>query len=346
MRAEGVDPLMLMEKFVVMGFSDVLLALPRLILYRNKIRRHIIRSNPDVVILIDYVEFNMNLAKTLRRKGYKGKIVQYVSPTVWAWRPERADILAANCDMLLTIYPFEKNFFAHTALPVHYVGNPTKERITSHGYRSSWKEELRLDGAEPLIALFPGSRRGEIDLNLPKQLAVAEQLIRRQPHLRFALSCANEALREKMMKYVRESTLNLGQELFLIPAEYSQELMHDAKAAIAKSGTVTLELALCRCPTVVMYEMTLLNRFIAKYIIHLNLAYYCIVNILAGERVFPEFYERHLPVDTMAEALEVLVFDEEARQWCLRGCDAVIAMLGEHRAAENASKVIMEGIDR
>lgn len=346
MRGEGIDPFMKMEDFAVMGFSDVLLALPRLLMRRNKICRWIIKNNPSVVVLVDYIEFNMNLAKRLRRQGYKGKIVQYVSPTVWAWRPQRAEALATSCDMLLTIYPFEAKFFAHTPLKVHYVGNPTKERTSTHTCRSGWKEELRLGDAEPLIALFPGSRKGEIDLNLPKQLAVAEQLIRRQPHLRFALSCANDGLREKIMKHIRQSTLNLGQDLFLIPAEYSQELMQSSTAAIAKSGTVTLELALHRCPSIVMYEMSLLNRFIAKYIIRLNLPYYCIVNILASAQVFPEFYDRNLPVDIMAEALEVLIFDEEARERCLLGCDAVIGLLGEHHAADNAAKAIMESVNR
>lgn len=344
MRAEGIDALLKMEDFSVMGFSDVIFALPRLLWYRNKICRWVMKHNPSAVILIDYIEFNMNLAKTLRRQGYQGKIIQYVSPTVWAWRPQRADTLAAYCDLLLTIFPFEEKFFAHTSLPVIYVGNPIKERIQTLTLRKEWKKELQLDSLDsdaPFIALFPGSRSGEIDLNLPKQLAVAEQLIRRQPHLRFALSCATERMRKKIMKHVRKSTLTLGQDLFIIPGNYSQELMEFSTAAIAKSGTVTLELALHRCPAIAMYEMSFLNRFIAKHLIKLNLRYYCIVNILAETELFPEFYERHLPVDTMAEALEILIFDEDARARCIRGCTHINTLLGEHDAADNAAKAIL-----
>ncbi len=342
MRTAGVQPVLEMEDFAVMGFSDVLLALPRLFFKRNAIVKWILHNRPDTVVLIDYIEFNLHLAKTLRSKGYKGKIVQYVSPTVWAWRAGRADTLAMHYDLLLTTYPFEAKYYSHTSLPLRYVGNPTKERINSLVYRSNWKEELNLVDTDPLVALFPGSRKGEIDLNLPKQLAVAEQLVRQHPNLRFALSYANERLLDKIMKHVRESTLNLGQDLFLIPGEYSQELMQASVAALAKSGTVTLELALHDCPTVVMYELSWINRFIAKYLIRLNMSHYCIVNILATRTLFPEFYERNLCVNDIANALEAFISDQKARQQCIAGCHAIAQLLGNHNAAANAAQAILE----
>ena len=159
-----------MEEFQVMGFSDVLKALPRLWKHFYSLRNRILAEQPDAVILIDYPGFNLRLARALRQQGYGGKIIQYICPSVWAHGKQRIETLSLHYDLLLTIYPFESTYFEQSLLPVKYVGNPLEENIRTYSYQENWKETLHLPSSEHLIALFPGSRLGEIKKHVPMQL--------------------------------------------------------------------------------------------------------------------------------------------------------------------------------
>lgn len=303
LRNESIDVFMHMEEFDVMGFTDVIKAFPRLFKHFRRIRRHILQCNPDIVVLVDYQDFNLQLARSLRKHGYRGKIVQYISPTVWAWRAKRADALAKYFDTLFTIFPFEAQYFKHTSLKVHYIGNPTKEKISQQSYDSTWKEKLSLPDA-PMVALFPGSRNSELSHNLPLHLRVAEQLLYNNRNLHFAISSTHDKLVDPIQLAIRNSSLLLGENIFIIPRQYSYELMKESTVAIAKSGTVTLELALHHTPTVVTYEISKTHEMIAKYLLRLNLPHYCIVNILANKEVFPEFLGAGLSEKKIALAVE------------------------------------------
>lgn len=341
MREESFDCFMEMERFQVMGFTDVLSSLPALIKQFYAVRDYILRVQPDGVILIDYPGFNLRLARALRKKNYQGKIIQYICPSVWAHGKGRIETLATYYDLLLTIYPFETPYFSHTKLKVEYIGNPLVETLQHHKYQSDWAESIGLPHDKEIIALFPGSRLGEIVRHVPQQLKIAQSLKSRHPNVRFALSCAHDDLESEMMKMVREEPLKLNDEIFIVPSRYHYELMRSATACLAKSGTVTLELALHGVPTIVHYDLSTVNYLFAKYILKLNLSHYCIVNILAGKTLFPELIGHRVSPTAIFEKLDNLLKNEELRQRIAEECSAITKQLTPPQTAVQAIERLM-----
>lgn len=340
MRQHNIKAILQMEDFEVMGFSDVLAALPRLWKQYKHIRDHILTENPDITVFIDSPSLSLRMAHTLRKKGYSGKIVQYISPTVWAWGQKRIQKMAQSLDLLLTIYPFETEYFAATSLPVEYVGNPLIETLHKHHYDPQWHKLFGIKQGQQLLGLFPGSRAAEIQRNLPIQLQTAKLLLQQQPQLALGISCAQSRfiplMRELLQKY------SIACDVFFIPKEYSYDFMRFCRGSIAKSGTVTLELALHHCPTVVMYQLTWLNRLMAKYVMRLKLPHYCIVNILGKKSIFPEFIaESYLPQDIIRN-LAPLIAPGQLREDCLEDCRKIKALFSNTNVSERAASAILK----
>lgn len=319
MRQNGFHCLLEMENFQVMGFSEVLKAIFRLLSHLKTIREHILLTKPSAVILIDYAEFNMRLAKSLRKKGFQGKIIHYVSPSVWAWRKKRVHTLANTLDLLLSILPFEKKFYETTPLNVTYVGHPLVHAIKTHSYDPSFTLKGKI------LSLFPGSRLSEIALNLPLQLASIKGL----PYDTLAISVARYDLKPLIAKLCPHATL--------VPHKYRYELMQHSSLAIATCGTVTLELALHNVPTVVTYKLTTLNYLIAKFL-RIKLPHYNLANIIANEPIFPEFVHKFLTIKEIRKSLE-RVFNE--KEHISERCEKVRQALTEQDASEKAADEIL-----
>jgi lipid-A-disaccharide synthase len=342
MRQEDFECFIQMEDFQVMGFSDVLQSLPRLWRLFYQVKNLILKIKPDCVILIDYPGFNLRLARALRRKGFKGKLVQYICPTVWAHGKKRIEFLASHYDLLLTIYPFEAAYFAQTPLKVIYTGNPLSEIIRHYPYQTDWHTQIGLPHNQELIALFPGSRRGEIQRHIPQQLQAATQLKLKYPHLCFALSCAQESLQDQLLNLIRETPLRLNKDLYIVPSRYRYDLMKTCKTALAKSGTVTLELALHGVPTLVHYDLSILNYLFAKYILRLHLSHYCIVNILGNETIFPELIGHQPQIDKLKKEIESLHFNPTRHQQIRIKCERLKQQLEISSPSQSAAKAIQE----
>lgn len=278
MRSEGLNPVIPFEDLQVMGFTDVFLALPRIIPLFYSLANSILKDKPDRVIFIDYPGFNIRLAKYLRKKGYKGKLVHYIAPSVWAWGKGRIATMGKTLDLLLTIYPFEPHYFEKTGLKAIYVGNPLMENLLPLTANN-----------EKTLTLFPGSRLKEIERNLPIQIEAAKRFLQANPEWDLKVSVSDPQFLNIIQKYSK----NLS---------FSDEIPH-AGICLAKSGTVTLELALSGCPTVVMYQLTKLNYFLAKYVFRISLPHYSLPNILLNESLFPEFYQVHIDPKKLADAL-------------------------------------------
>lgn len=340
LRKHEIESVLPMEAFSVMGLSDVLLSLPRLWKQFNCIRDYILDVKPDIVIFIDSPSFSLRMAKVLRKQGFKGKIIQYICPTVWAWGKERIQQLVDNFDLLLTIYPFELEYFAHTSLQVKYVGNPLQEIVSNYQYHPNWRKIFGLPQDDPVLALFPGSRLGEIQRNLSLQLEAAKLLQEQDPKLSIAISCAQESNLPAIQKILKNDHLQV-KKLHLIPKDYSYDLMRSCRAAIAKSGTVTLELALHQCPSLVMYQLSTLNKLYAKYLLKLKLPHYCIVNILKQKTVFPELIDASYTAEDLYNHLRVLYEEGVERHRCLIECQEIQAMFKEKNASLCAAQAIL-----
>ena len=330
MRMQGCSGVLRMEDFEVMGFTDVLKSLPKLWKQFHLVKSHILDEKPDGVVLIDYPGFNLRLAKALRKEGYQGKLVQYVAPSVWAHGKERIQQMEQTLDLLLTIYPFEKAYFKESSLKVEYVGNPIGEYVSEYVYRPEWKQELGIPAQKKLVAIFPGSRRHEVERNLKFQLAAVKKLKKNYPDLCIAVSSMHSNL------------VDSDGGLYLVPPDYTYELMRDSCCALAKSGTVTLELALHQCPTVVSYHVSGLNRLYGKYVLKLNLPLYCIVNILGGQEVFPEFIEKKISPEGLNAKLLDLYQPGSAREACLAECKKIQNKLFAYKPSCNAAFSIRE----
>ncbi len=317
MRKFPAECILPMETFAVMGFVDVAKQLPHLIRSFCRVRDAILRMNPQVVVTIDYADFSLRLAKSLRKKGFKGKICHYISPSVWAWRKGRIKTMAKNLDLLLTILPFEKKYFSSTSLRVEYVGHPLVSQIKP---RTSFTPHL--------IALFPGSRAHEVKRNLPVQLAAFRLLQQEMPDLMCTISIAHDDLRPLI------EALAPG-----VPTSSDRHaLMKTAQTAIAKSGTVTLELALYGTPTVVTYAVSRFDAFLVKYILRILLPHYCLVNIIGGKTIFPELFGPALQVPALATEVKKMLTDPSD---CLAGCREVRNILGTQDASERSAQLLL-----
>lgn len=339
MKKEGITALIESKELAVMGVSDVVKALPRLYKSYCHISHTIIKEAPEAVVLIDYQDFNMRLGRRLRKKGYKGKIIHYISPSVWAWRSKRAEVIGSYADLLLTIYPFEKRCYNGLPLNVLYIGNPIVDSALSYCHEGTFRERFGIDKETELLTLFPGSRKGEVAANLPLQLQAAKELKKRRENLHICLSVANKQVEGVIQHQLSQSPLKPQ----LIPQEEKYPLMYESQAAIATSGTVTLELALLCCPSVITYKMGSLNRFLAKHLFEINLPHYCIVNIIAERELFPEWIKNEADSCALARDVESLLPKGSKRLECLQGCQQIAKMLETAKSpAEYAAGAIME----
>lgn len=317
MRAAGMEIVYPMEELQVMGFIDVLFSLPHLIQLFYKTVDAILQAQPSVVVTIDYPGFNLRLARALRKKGFKGKICHYVCPSVWAWGKKRIQLMAENLDLLLSILPFEKELFASTPLRVEYIGHPLVQKINPQ------------KGSDPVIAFFPGSRTKEIQRNFPFFLRLISSLQRDFPQYRYVVSVAQEKYRPLLQK-LASTPLEL-----LTPLEL-QRLQ--PALAIAKSGTITLELALQEIPTVVTYAISPLDVFLAKHIFNISLPYYALPNLIAGKPVFPELIGPALTDETLLTTVKNLISNKNA---CKAECHHLRTLLGSENSNTRSAQLIL-----
>ena len=342
MRDQGVETLLPMEEFEVMGFAQIVARLPRIWKQFHYIRDHILATKPKGVILVDYPGFNIRLAQALRKKGYQGRIVQFICPTVWAWGKNRIPKMVESLDLLLTIFPFEPAIFSNTSLKAQFVGHPLIESLNKYKYQEDWHEKTGIDLKQHLLAIFPGSRRMEVAHNLEKQIYAAKKLKEEKPDLKVAISCARPEYQELIEEQLKTKGFTIGYDAFVVPSEYSYELMRACQTAIAKSGTVTLELALHRKPAVVVYEVYLLNAIIARYVMGINLKHYSIVNILGEKEIYPELITYRYSADKLFDLLKEMDSDTPLRKAAIAGCDEVRNKMRESRSSQEAAQAILK----
>lgn len=321
-----------MEKFHVMGFIDVLLALPKLIYQFYFVKNLILKSAPKVVVLIDYPDFNLRMAKHLAKSRFGGKVCHYVCPSIWAWRKNRIHQMEKFLDFLFCILPFEKQYFKDSPLNVKYVGHPLIKRLEEYPYAPFSKEKK-------IIGIFPGSRKKEIERNFPLQLDLLVKLHREFPGLLMMVSLSHPKF-TTMMKKMIEASMLPSELVQFVPQNKNYDLMRCCHIAIAKSGTVTLELALHKVPTVVVYGITQLDYFIARYLLKINLPFYSLPNIIDQSEVFPELIGPNLTKEKLYASVKHFLLDESARNECTEKCNRLYTLLKERDTDGDIAEVL------
>lgn len=288
MRQAGVTPWFRTEAFRVMGIIDVVKKAPFLLFALHSLVRHILDAQPAAVVCIDQPSLSIAIAKRLKQKGYAGKIIQLVAPSVWAYRPQRADAVAAYFDLILPLFRFEVDYF-RDKLATIWVGHPAAS-LSSHDIADS----------KTTLSLFPGSRPGEIRRNLPLQLQAAAMLVERHPEMTVAISTP-DALKA-MVASVADS--HLGTRCSFVAFADRYLLMERSRAAIAKSGTITLELALLGVPTVCCYQTGRFTQWWARTVLRLTPRFFALPNILTGQQVVHECIIPPVAPKDLVDALE------------------------------------------
>ncbi|KDR50694.1 lipid-A-disaccharide synthase [Hoylesella loescheii] len=330
------------KELAYMGFIPVLLHLRTIFRNMAFCKKDIVEWAPDVVILVDYPGFNLNIAKFLKSKTHI-PVYYYISPKIWAWKEYRIKNIKRDVDELFSILPFEVNFFEKKhRYPIHYVGNPTADEV--RGFLSTYNESFEqfckanaLQVDKPILALLAGSRRQEIKDNLPAMMQVAARFPQYQAVLAGAPSIADEYyegfIRGSQMQLVKNQTYPL--------------LAH-ATAALVTSGTATLETALFNVPQVVCYKTPVprLIRFAFNHIIKVE--YISLVNLIMNKEVVSELFADRFTIDNISHCLQTLLPGGEARQEMLNNYALLQKVLGNDVAPDNAAKLmygLLKGVD-
>jgi len=331
MAAAGCEILIPGETLAVMGLVEVLGHFPTI--YRAFRRLKAIlhgSARPDVLILIDFPDFNLRLAREATRAGVP--VLYYVSPQVWAWRQGRVKKIAAVVDHLAAILPFEPEFYRDENIEVTYVGNPLAEEAKVTEEREAFLERLGLDPSRPVIGLFPGSRRNELKYNFATIRATAERLQAQRPALQFLMPVASSLRAEELQERLAGCP---------VPVKLVEESIYDVanacQAVLTVSGTVTLQTALIGTPMAILYRLAPLSYAIGKRLVkvpHIGLA-----NIVAGERVAREFLQDQATPEALADELLRLTEDEGYRRSVREGLLKVREHIGPPGCSERVARI-------
>lgn len=298
LRAAGGEVLFDIKDHGVMGFVEVLKKLPDLFALRSDFARVMDERKPDCLVVVDYPGFNMKLAKLAHDKGIP--VVSFIAPSAWAWNKGRAKNVAKIVDMVACIFPFEYDVYKEAGAPVEFVGHPLLDIVRPSMTRAEAEKRFAKEAGKPLVLLMPGSRLMEIEKMLPGLLAGAKILQEELPDVRFALPRAGTIPAELLQEKIAASGLEIK-----ITEGDNYDLFSVADLALATSGTVTLEAALCGLPSVIVYRTSALNAFIARRVI--NIPRIGLPNIVAGRQILPELLQEDFtPAKLAATALELL----------------------------------------
>jgi lipid-A-disaccharide synthase len=308
MEAEGAKSLFPIEPLGVRGYVEVLRNLREILRIRRGLARHLLDSPPDLFIGIDAPDFNLGLEAKLKARGIP--TVHYVSPSLWAWRPERIHSIAKAVDHMLVMFPFEEKIYRDAGVRVSYVGHPLADAMPLDPDREEARAQLRLGTAAIPVALLPGSRVSELELHADLLIDTAAELHRQRPELRFFVPFATRETRDHFeTRLYAKQALELPIEMLFGHARLA---LHAAEAAIVASGTATLEAALARCPMVITYRLNPITyRMVMRRKI---LPYVGLPNILAGEFIVPELLQADATPANLSQALINWLDSKEARE--------------------------------
>jgi lipid-A-disaccharide synthase len=326
MAAAGVRPLVDFDRLVVMGFVEIVSRLPFFLSLRRNVRRLLDEDPPDLVIPIDYPGFNLWLTQEAHRRGVP--VLYYIAPQLWAWRPERARILAENADRVAVVFPQEEPFLREFGVQASFVGHPLLDLVKGWETPQEAIAALGTDPARPLLGLLPGSRPQEVGRLLGPFMKAADEVVRRRPDVQVIVSGAAH-VPERCYADARYP---------VVPD--STRVLSASTAVLTKSGTTTVQATLTQTPMAIAYRVHPLSYLLARSLVRVDK--FGMVNLLAGERVAPEFLQRLRP-EAMAKALlPLLERDSAERAAMLASIRRVRELLGEPGAPQRVARLAAE----
>jgi lipid-A-disaccharide synthase len=338
MREAGVEPVVASDELSIVGLLEIGRALPMFIRAFRRLRAAARERKPDVAILVDFPDFNLKLAKSLKRQGIK--VVYYISPQLWAWRSYRVATIRKYVDLMITILPFEKDWYAkHGVTHVEYVGSPLAREVHPTRSKEEFCEVHEIDPKRPIVALLPGSRRKEIIRILPEMVKAAVEMAKQKSDLQFVIALASEkSLPDvKRILHLAEKRSPLPEYLFIISGE-TFDVLNASDAAAVTSGTATLETAIIGTPMAIVYKTSAINYKLLRPLI--SVEHFGLVNLIADERVAKEMIQSEfIPLALSRELFQLL---EPDRNKAVRmQLSETTKKLGSGGASARAAQAIM-----
>ncbi|HBI9049400.1 TPA: lipid-A-disaccharide synthase [Acinetobacter baumannii] len=316
MIAEGFNSYYPMETLSVMGIVEVLKDLKKLFAVRDGLINQWTQHPVDIFIGIDAPDFNLRLSKSIKEKNLPIKTVQYVSPSVWAWRQGRVHGIKQSIDLVLCLFPFEKVFYEQYEVPAAFVGHPLAKQLPLENPIQIAKQELGVDETQKHIALLPGSRKGEVERLLPMLLGAANILHTKYPDIQFLIPAINDARKQQIEQGVEQLAPQLKAKIHILENTDSESkigrmVMKASDIIALASGTATLEAMLMHRPMVTFYKLHWLTYLIAKFLV--KIPYYSLPNIIAGKKVIEELIQADATPENLAAEIEKLMNVETAQ---------------------------------
>jgi len=334
MQARGVESLFPMDKLAVRGYLEVLRHLREILAIRRNLRRTLLDDPPDLFIGVDAPDFNLALERDLRAQGIP--TAQFVSPSIWAWRPERIEGIRKAVSHMLVLFPFEAAIYERAGVPVTFVGHPFADMLVDVPERPQVREQLRLPADGIVVALLPGSRVAEVEHHAELFVRVAQLVEAKAGPATFLVPMVSRETRRIFEEAA--SRAGVRPEGFQLMFGHAHEAMRAADVVLVASGTATLEAALLERPMVICYRMPALSwRIIRRKKL---LPYVGLPNILAGEFIVPEFIQDAATAENIAQALCNLLADRSLRERVSERLGRIRAELKRDSAATGARALL------
>jgi len=330
MQAAGMELVYHIRELSVMGFWEVVQHLPLLRSVERTLEAIVKARKPEVVVLIDYPGFNLRFARSVREHNLK--IVYYISPQVWAWNRGRVRKMKGLIDRMLVVFPFEVDIYREEGIDVQFVGHPLLEVFTEPQGRKEFCKRYGFDEGKPIVGLFPGSRKQEIERIFPVMLG-ASRFLNRELGAQLAVGVPSVLEFDFIKSFVRDD----------LPVRLIQnatyDVMKNSDVALVTSGTATLETGYYRTPMIIVYKTSLLTYLIMRLLIRIKKI--GLVNIVAGKNVVPELLQWRATAPRLAAEAAELLRDKNLREEISRGLSAVKEKLGTAGASAKVADVIL-----
>ena len=335
LRKEGVELLANASDMAVVGLTEVVSKLGSILKIMGMMKRSLDERRPDLVILIDYPDFNIPLAKAARKRGIK--VFYYISPQVWAWRKSRIGQIKKMVSKMAVILPFEVETYRQKGFEVNYVGHPLLDMVKLNYSKQESRKKFGLSEDEITIGILPGSRTSEVRILMPELMRAAQILKREMPDLQFVLPLADTLEETSVTEIISGFNVKVK-----VVSGHTYDVISCADLALVASGTATLETALLGVPMIIVYKISLLSYFIGRLFVHVkNIG---LVNIIAGKTIVPELIQGDASGKRIAaESLSILK-NGERRQKMIKELEAIRARLGEPGAARRAAQIACDMI--
>jgi lipid-A-disaccharide synthase len=333
LRCAGVRILVDAAALSVVGVTEVVAKLPAILNALKTVKGHLKKLKPDLLILIDFPDFNLNLAVAAKKMGIP--VLYYISPQIWAWRPGRVKRIARLVDHMAVILPFEEEFYKNYHVPVTFIGHP----LLDNPLPASDAAFNKPNGGQPVVGLLPGSREGEIIRHVPVMLVAAGILKTRFSRLKFLISHAPSVRREQLELLVNKNLPDIDLEIFSSPVE---EMFQHCSILIAASGTVTLQAAIHGMPMVIIYKVSPLNYLLGRALIRVkNIG---LVNLIAANEIVPELIQYDATPANIADAASEIISDSAKRRHMRNELVKVRDRLGRPGASERLADIALQMI--